>query len=166
MDDVLTRARAALASGDYSAAMDLTRDHRENAQALALHLRALAGIETPAVMKGEAARAVQSHPLSVEIHFMHALVLMDGGRDRDAMSALQRVLYLDRSLAVAHFLLGALHARLDDKPAARRAWRNAFELSGKLPRDTVLPLSQNERAGALHDAVRARLAGLDDGGPA
>lgn len=159
----LDRARAALEAGDYVTVLTLTRPYMDDQQAAALHLRALSSTDAPEVVQAEVSRALESHPLSVEINFLHALILINAGRDLEAVEALNRVVYLDRSVALAHFFLGALYERLEYPAAARRAWRTVHRLTGTLPRDAVLPLSQGERAGALYDAAGAHLGRLEGG---
>ena len=74
---------------------------------------------------------------------------------------MRRVLYLDRSLAVAHFTLGSILERIGDADGARRAYRNARDLSRARPHDEVAPLSDGEPAGRLADAAAMQLAVLD-----
>ena len=83
------------------------------------------------------------------------------GRDEEAARAVRRVLYLDRSLAVAHFTLGSILERMGDAAGARRAYRNARDLCRTRPADEPVPLSDGEPAGRLASAAAAQLAILD-----
>jgi chemotaxis protein methyltransferase CheR len=67
-------------------------------------IRALARHDIAAAERACAA-AVAAQPLSIELHHLHAVLLMGLGRDDGAARALGRVVYLDRSLAAAHFAL-------------------------------------------------------------
>ncbi len=156
--DVLAEAHAAHASGDYDRVLELTQGFEENAAAATLRLRALANREGTEEAVRAAATEVQRHPLSAELHFLHAILLLDLGRDEDAERAIKRALYLDRSLAVAHFLLGSILRRLGNIEGARRAYKNARDLAQARPSEEPLALGDGERAARLVEATTAELA--------
>jgi chemotaxis protein methyltransferase CheR len=123
-------------------------------------VRALANID-PTEAERACAAAVEHHPLSPELQFLWSALLLDLGRDEDAARALRRVLYLDRSLAAAHFALAAIVRRQGDVEGARRAYRNARALCVALPPDAVLPLTDGEHANRLAEAADVELALLE-----
>jgi chemotaxis protein methyltransferase CheR len=139
----------------------LTGDRPEDAAAVALHVRALANVDA-ARAESVCAAAVARHPVAAELHYLHAVLLMDLGRDDEAVRVLRRVVYLDRELALAHFTLGAVLLRLGDLAGARRAYRNARDLCAARPPDEVVPLSDGEHAGRLAEAAAAQWALLTD----
>jgi chemotaxis protein methyltransferase CheR len=104
--------------------------------------------------------------LSIELSYLRGLLLLDLGRDEEAVQALRRVLYLDQSLAVAHFALGAALLRRGDRDGARRAYRNARNLCAACPPDQPVPLADGACAGPLAEAAAAQLAQLDTPGGA
>ncbi|MBC7818112.1 MAG: hypothetical protein IAG10_14580 [Planctomycetaceae bacterium] len=101
--------------------------------------------------------ATARHPLSVELHYLHAVLLLELGQVEAAASAARRVIYLDRSLALAHFTLGSILRGLGDSEGARRAYRNARDLCEARPADELVPLSDGERAGRLKEAADLQL---------
>jgi chemotaxis protein methyltransferase CheR len=107
--------------------------------------------------RAEAAR----HPLVPEAHFLLAMMLLDQGREGEALEAARRALYLDRSLAVVHFVIGRIQRRTGDADGAARAFRNARDLAAARPPEESLPLSEGERAAALAEAAAAELALLE-----
>ncbi len=153
-------AREAFARGDYARAAELTRGLTTDAGACALRVRALANVETAQAEQACAATAAH-HPLAAEIHYLHAVLLLELGREEEAVRAVRRVVYLDRSLAVGHFTLGSILFRRGDREGARRAYRNARDLCAARPADEALPLSDGEHAGRLLEAVEAQLAVLE-----
>jgi chemotaxis protein methyltransferase CheR len=159
-EDPKGAARSALGRGDYQRAAQLTRDLGGDAEAAALHVRALANLESAAAEQTCAA-AARRHPLSAELSYLHALLLLELGRDAEAARAARRVLYLDRGLAIAHFTLGAILRRLGDLAGARRAYRNARNLSAGCPEEQLLPLAEGELAGRLARAAEVQLSLLD-----
>jgi chemotaxis protein methyltransferase CheR len=108
-----------------------------------------------------AAAAVQVHPLAAELHYVRALVLAGLGQGDEAAASLRRVIYLDPSLAVAHFTLGSILWRSGAVVAARRCYRNALALSAGRPPQELLPLSEDESAGRMAEAARNQLASID-----
>jgi chemotaxis protein methyltransferase CheR len=158
--DPLAAARQAIAEGQYNRAADLTRGLSADAAGAALHVRVLANVE-PAQAERACAEAVAHHALCAELHYLHAALLLELGRDEQAIQAVRRVIYLDRSLAVGHFTLGALLRARGDWAGARRAYRNARDLCVARPPDEIVPLSDGEPAGRLAEAAAAELALLD-----
>ena len=158
--DPRAEAREALARGEYARAAALTRDLIADAEACALHVRALANLD-PDEARRACAEAAARHPLAAELHYLEAVLLVDVGRDEEAARAARRVLYLDRSLAAAHFTLGSILLRLGDLARARRAYRNARDLCAARPADEVVPLSDGEHAGRLAEAAAAQLVVLE-----
>ncbi len=158
--DPLAEARKALAEGDYERAAEWTRDRPDDAAACLLNVRALANLDAARGERACAAAAAR-HPLSTELQYLHGVLLATLGRAGEAAQAVRRALYLDRSLAVAHFTLGSILERMGDAAGARRAYRNARDLCRARPADEPAPLSDGEPAGRLARAAAAQLAILD-----
>jgi chemotaxis protein methyltransferase CheR len=155
----IAAARDDLARGDYDRASARTRGLDHDAEAAAVHVRALANLD-PARAEQACAAALGLHPFSAELNHLRAVLLASLGRDAEAARAARRVIYLDRSLAIAHFLLGSILCRGGDPAGAWRAFRNARDLCAALPPEELLPLSDGEPAGRLADAASRQMARL------
>jgi chemotaxis protein methyltransferase CheR len=155
--DVL--ARDAYHRGDYARAADLSASLTTDLSGALLHVRALANLETGRAERA-CAEASSRHPLAAELHHLHAVLLLELGRDEEAARAARRVTYLDRTLALGHFTLGSILFRRGDRAGARRAYRNARDLSAARPPDEPVPLSDGMPAGRLAEAASAQLAVL------
>jgi chemotaxis protein methyltransferase CheR len=162
-DDPLAAARVALAHGHYAQVCELTRSRPADADAAVLHVRALANLDSSQAEQACAA-ATQRHPLSTELHYLHAVLLLALGRDDEAIGAVRRTLYLNRGLAAAHLTLAAILERRGDRRGAARACRNARDLCLARPADEEAALADGARAGELAAAAAARLERLE--GPA
>ena len=147
-------AAAAFARGDYAQVVRLAESDSE-ADAV-LRVRALANLDASAAAT-TCERATARHPLSSELHFLHAVILFGSGRTDEAAGAMRRALYLDRTLAIAHFTLGAILRRLGDDAGAARAVRNARDLCAARNADDLIPLADGERAGRLAEVATAEL---------
>jgi chemotaxis protein methyltransferase CheR len=156
----LAEAREAFARGDYARAAEMAARFPSDLSAVALHVQALANIETDRAERA-CAEAVARHPLAAELHHLHAVLLLELGRGEEAARAARRVIYLDRTLALGHFTLGSVLWRRGDRAAARRAYRNARDLCAARPAAEVVPLSEGVPAGQLAEAAAAQLAILD-----
>ena len=105
--------------------------------------------------------ALLRHPLDAPLHYLRASLLLSLDRDEEAEHEAQRALYLDRSLAVGHFLLGTILRKRGARPLAQRAFRNVRDLCAARPSDEEVPAGAGEKAGALHFAASAEMARLE-----
>jgi chemotaxis protein methyltransferase CheR len=108
--------------------------------------------------------ALRRHPLDAPLHYLRAALLLSLGRDEEAEHEAQRAVYLDRSLAVGHFLLGTILRKRGARPLAQRSFRNVRDLCSGRPPDEEVPAGAGEKAGALHFAAAAEMARLEQTG--
>jgi chemotaxis protein methyltransferase CheR len=107
--------------------------------------------------------AVAAGPLCPELHYFQAIALMSVGRYDEAVASLRRALYLDRSMAVAHFALGSILQRRGVIAEARRSYRNVLAVCDRRRADEIVPFSDGETTGRLVAAARAQLASIRKG---
>jgi chemotaxis protein methyltransferase CheR len=105
--------------------------------------------------------ALRRHPLDAPLHYLRAALLLALDRAEDAEHEAQRALYLDPSLAIAHFLLGTILRKRGAHPDALRAFRNTRDLCAARPSDEEVPAGAGERTGALHSAASAEMERLE-----
>jgi chemotaxis protein methyltransferase CheR len=129
---------------------------------LAAGVRSIAAHRGARAAEQACAEATLRHPLSVELSLLRTLLLLELGRLDEAAEAARRTLYLDPRSPIAHFTAATIARRSDDPRAARRGYRNAQALAAALDPDTIVPLTEGERAGRLADAAAVQLALLDD----
>jgi chemotaxis protein methyltransferase CheR len=153
-------AKAALDRGDYRGAAAHTAALLADPAAAALHVRAWANLDARQAEQ-ICAVAAQRHPLYTELHYLHAILLLDLGRDDDAVLRLRQVLFLAPALATAHGTLAALLARRGDRPGARRAYRNVLALCASRPAAEIATLSDGEPNGRLAELAAHQLALLE-----
>ncbi len=158
-DAVLDHARQALLAGDYAKAIELTEPLRDDVAASVLLVKALANQDA-----GEAERICQQlaqrHPLAAELRYLHGVLLMEQRRDDQAWEAIKRVLYLDGSLAIAHFMLGTLARRRGEILAAQRAFRNVVEQCRVQDEMAAVRFAEEETYGSLCHAAESQIEAL------
>lgn len=156
----IAAAQVATAAGAYRQAVELLRDLGADPTASALLVRALANVEV-AEAEQVCAKALGRHPLSVELHYLHAVLLMALARYDEAIRAARRIVYLDGASEIGYFTLGSLLRRSGDLTGAQRAYRNARDLLAAQPADALVPLSDGERAGRLAELAAIELEMLN-----
>jgi chemotaxis protein methyltransferase CheR len=106
--------------------------------------------------------AAEAHPLSPEVHYLKAIVLMGLARYDEAVTSLRRAIYLNRSMAVAHFTLGSILQRRGAVAEARRSYRNVLAVCDGRRAEEIVPFSDGEQTGRLVEATRAQLDLIQD----
>ncbi|MET4805289.1 CheR family methyltransferase [Limibacillus sp. MBR-115] len=95
--------------------------------------------------------------------FHHAMSLLEKGQTEQSERFFRKLLYMDQSLAVAHFARGTALLRLGRRKEAARSFRNALELTEREAEDRPLALIREETAGELAKAAQRQLTGLLEG---
>jgi len=157
---VVELARQALLAGQYDRAAELTAGDTNQEEVGCLHVKALANSDMD-LAQNACQRILVQHPLSVELHYLHAVLLMEQRRDEQALTMIKRVLFLDRSSVIAHLTLGALLRRAGDLPGAYRAFRNARDLCQAQDGARQVPLTEDETFDSVRRAALSQLASLD-----
>lgn len=129
-------------------------------RAFAGAIRAAATTEGLASAERGAPAAAAGDPLDPEAHYVRGMRLVEQGRIEEALAAIRRVLYLDRTLAAAHFTLGVLLERVGDVRRAGRSYRNAARVAAARPPDEPAPLSEGESHHTIALAARERVRRL------
>lgn len=123
-------------------------------------MRALANVDQSAA-EALCRRATARHVLAVELHYLHAAVLIGLGRFAEAARAAERVVYIDRTLAAGHLLLASIRLKQGDRVGARHAYRNARTLCAARPGDEIVPLGDGTSAGEMAEVAAAELRLLE-----
>ena len=123
-------------------------------------VRALANVD-PRQAVSACAEAAARHPLHAGLRYLEAVLLLGQSRLGEAERAVRQVLYLDGSLAAAHFTLGIVLRRLGDTAGALRAFRTTERLCAAMPPDAPVPLAEGESAAVLTQGARAQRERLE-----
>ncbi len=156
--DTLDAARAALAQGEPERAIALAGKLPHVPEAAVLCVRATANHAGSADAIATCALALDAHPTCAELWFLRGVLQLDQGDAGAAHDALSRVLYLDRSVPLAHFALGLVHLVRGQVGAARKAYARARDLAAAAPADAPLAFGEGELSGGLRESAEAELA--------
>jgi chemotaxis protein methyltransferase CheR len=99
-------------------------------------------------------RAIAADALSSRFYYLLATVLLEQGREDEAILALRQTLYLDDRFILAHFTLGNLSRRQKKPKDAQRHFHNALVLLQQYQPEEVLPESEGLTAGRLSALIR------------
>jgi chemotaxis protein methyltransferase CheR len=161
-NDGLSLARAAFAAGQYGHVIELAQGLVDDAAA-ALEVRATANLLGARDAAHLCTAAILRFPLGVELYVLQASLLLDLRDYEAAAQATRRLLFLDRSLVVAHLLLGSILGQKGNRSEAMRAFRSARDLAASAPPDDVLPFADGEKAARLAAFARAQMDLLGTG---
>ena len=99
-------------------------------------------------------RAIETDPLLADAYVLRGYLLSTLGRDIDAVDPLRKALFLNPAAGHVHFLLGAALRRMDDRPAALRAFRAAVETLPLTPAADIEPLLDGRPVSDLIELCR------------
>jgi chemotaxis protein methyltransferase CheR len=97
---------------------------------------------------------------AAEQNYVRAAALLTADQPQEAIAALRRVIYLDRSVSVAHFLMAVSLERLGNIRGAMRAFARVEAICSARPPDEAVPLSDGETAGNLAAIARGNIVRL------
>jgi chemotaxis protein methyltransferase CheR len=142
--------------------------HSEQARDLLLSLsRETRGSETVHVLLGQACanlglwseaegwcrEAIREDPLSLQAHYVLALVLQHQGELKAAIEAMRRVVYIDRTYILGHFGLADLYRGSNQIPQALKSLDNARRLLEARSGPELVPDSGGITFGRLQETV-------------
>ena len=149
-------AESAFKKGDYERAFRLTESLLDCEAAAALHLRSVAnisGIQAEAVSE----KLLDRYPLSLELHYLRATILMETGNRLLAEKTLQRLAFLDPPSPLAHFSMATLRHSQGDLAGAKQCYQQAAVACRSLSPDDLVPFSPGETVSSLADAAKAQI---------
>lgn len=128
----------------------------DDAAASARLIRAAADAGSPD-LAAIAEAAAKAHPLDIEIQYLQAVIHLGERRFEAACATARRLVYLDSSLVMGHFILATALTRAGQKAAARRSYRRVEALCSALPSGEKVRFADGETAGMLCAAARLHL---------
>lgn len=165
-EQLLIEAGVAIAQGDPEQAEAYGREYLERYGGARLESRARAKsiVAQSLASRGRleeaqewASAAVEDEPMNPELRYHHALVLQELGRNDEAVANMERALYLNQSLAMAHFSLGLMARSQGDTASAQRHFSRLLGVLGDMGEDAVVPLSEGMSAARLRELVESLL---------
>jgi chemotaxis protein methyltransferase CheR len=100
-------------------------------------------------------QAIAAERTNLAAYFLCATICHELGRVEEAVTALNKVLYLDQDFILAHHALGDLHRRLGNQKESKRHLGIALKLLAARSRDEIVPESDGMTCGRLLESVRA-----------
>jgi len=98
--------------------------------------------------------AIAADRLRAPNYYLQAVILQEEGRLEEAVTALNRALYLDHEFVPAYFALGNLRLQTGKKRESQRNFANALRLlENRDPNDTI-PEADGLTAGRLAEIIR------------
>lgn len=105
---------------------------------------------------------IAAKPLQATFHFYRALLLEQASGNEAAVEALNRAIYLDRELVLAHYYLGTTLLKLSNQAGATKSFRNVQGLvSGRDPAER-LPDAEGMTIGELDELTQLYLETLEE----
>lgn len=118
-------------------------------------------LEAPPRVEAEAAPMRKDPPPDPGTYVREALALLESDRPAEAAVSARKALFLDRSIAVAHFALARALRLLGHYDAARRSLTQAGSLVAALPPDEPLAFADEVSAETLARSTGAEYALLE-----
>lgn len=98
-------------------------------------------------------KTVATDKLNPRSHYFHGSILQEQGRLHDAVGSMNKAIFLDPNLVVAHFALGNLLRQLGKQKESERHFRTALVILHKYGENDLVPASDGLTAGRLTDII-------------
>jgi chemotaxis protein methyltransferase CheR len=100
-------------------------------------------------------KVLRADKMNPACHVLQATILQEQGAIPEAIRALQRALYLDQNLVLAHFALGNITRQQGKTRDATKHFENARMLLSSYSPDEPLPEAEGITAGRLMEIIRS-----------
>lgn len=164
LEAALKQAEVALAKGDYTGAINWTELHCHDLRAFLVNLKATASATGSNSALAKLIKNRSNFILSQELTYLTAILQIDCGMPAEAQASLMKTIYLNPSLAIAHFTLAILQKRNGDSAGAKKSLRNAIDICSNQDKTAILELSDGESAGRILELAKRELVSLDHKG--
>lgn len=109
--------------------------------------------------------AIEAHPLSLEAHYLLAVIAREEGvRDKE-LEYLKKVLYINRDFVLGHFQLGVYYLREGTYPLARKFLHNALKLLEKWGEMDYIEGIEGMNVSRLRQIIQRDLEEIEHQGP-
>ena len=153
-------AAESMAIIELAASAELPDHEQDTLRLWTLHIRAVANQGRLHEAGALCARALETHPLAAELHYLHATLLVEAGWYGDAAIAARRSIYLDRRFVMGHLLLGDTLARTGHANGARIAFENVVALLANADAAEPIAAADGVPASRLRQVAALRLREL------
>jgi chemotaxis protein methyltransferase CheR len=153
-------AAESMAIVELAASAELPDHEQDTLRLWILHIRAVANQGRLHEAGALCARALETHPLAAELHYLHATLLVEAGWYGDAAIAARRSIYLDRTFVMGHLLLGDTLARTGHANGARIAFENVVALLADADAAAPIAAADGVPASRLRQVAALRLREL------
>jgi chemotaxis protein methyltransferase CheR len=125
LDQVVQQVESGDFDGALAAAQKLSEDDTNLNALLTLgNIYAVMGRNQQA--RDTFARVLNKEPLCVEARIYGSMAALQAGQLPDARAEVGKALFLEPTLALAHYLLAQVEERAGERESARRSYRNAI----------------------------------------
>lgn len=129
-------------------------DALETRRASASSVRALADRGKLSDALALCEKAIVDDSLGAGLRYLEATILLELGREEEAVASLRGTLYLDPDHVPAHFTMGVLAMRRGDLVSGRRCLENALALLEARGDEDIVSESEGLTAGGLREIIR------------
>ncbi|MCX6270898.1 MAG: tetratricopeptide repeat protein [Bacteroidetes bacterium] len=97
--------------------------------------------------------ALKLNKTDYRIYYLKATVLLELGREEEAMSTLNQLVYLEQDFVLAYFLLGNINMRSGKISEGHKHYKHALKILSKLKPEEELPGSEGLTIGRLAEII-------------
>jgi chemotaxis protein methyltransferase CheR len=99
-------------------------------------------------------KAINADKLNSSLYYLHATILQEIGRAREAATSLKRAIYISQDFVLAHVALGHLMHQQERYKEAEKCFESACALLESYGGEEIPPESEGISAGRLMEVIR------------
>jgi tetratricopeptide (TPR) repeat protein len=99
--------------------------------------------------------AIKASKLDSRFYYIKATILMEMGRNTDALNSLRQLLFIDPDHAMGHFSTGYILMKQGDIRKAKLFYGNVLNITKNMSDAIILPCSEGLSLGHIRDTINS-----------
>jgi len=144
-------------SGNYHDVIKILNDKDKTSENSLLLIKSLANIGEIDSAAKVCETAISKYKLDYELHFLNASILQNQNKHNEAISSLQKAIFINPDFILAYYSLANNMIKNDNIKGAIKNYKNALSIMRKLDDDEIVEESEGLTVGRLKELINSSI---------